>query len=146
MEETKTYQRVKSININMGQTYHSRSLYMMVKKTCRNRLTAFINTANRKSQASPDIMVDRNQGRGDLELLDYIVGDDRKRVGVRRWEAAAASARSEIVVGRRAVAEGELRRVGGEEAGKARKGDEGQEGREGGDIVGEWWWWDRGEM
>lgn len=28
----------------------------MVKKTCRNRLTALINTANRKSHASPDIM------------------------------------------------------------------------------------------
>jgi hypothetical protein len=29
------------------ETYHSRSLYMMVKKTCRNRLTAFIRTASR---------------------------------------------------------------------------------------------------
>jgi hypothetical protein len=27
--------------------YHSRSLYMIVKNTCRNRLTALINTANR---------------------------------------------------------------------------------------------------
>lgn len=36
--------------------YHSRSLYMIVKKTCRNRLTAFISTANRKSHASPDIL------------------------------------------------------------------------------------------
>jgi hypothetical protein len=30
-----------------SETYHSRSLYMMVKKTWRNRLTALINTANR---------------------------------------------------------------------------------------------------
>lgn len=30
-----------------NKTYHSRSLYMMVKKTWRNRLTALINTANR---------------------------------------------------------------------------------------------------
>lgn len=37
-------------------TYHSKSLYMMVKKTCRKRLTALINTAKRKSHASPDIM------------------------------------------------------------------------------------------
>ena len=39
-----------------GTAYHSKSLYMMVKKTWRNRLTALINTANRKSHASPDIM------------------------------------------------------------------------------------------
>lgn len=38
-------------------TYHSKSLYMMVKKTCRNRLTALINTDNRNSHASPDIIV-----------------------------------------------------------------------------------------
>ena len=37
-------------------THHSRSLYMMVKKTCRNRLTAFINTARRYSHASPVIV------------------------------------------------------------------------------------------
>ena len=29
---------------------------MMVKNTCRNRLTALINTARRYSHASPDIM------------------------------------------------------------------------------------------
>lgn len=40
----------------LRRAYHSKSLYMMVKKTCRNRLTALINTANRKSHASPDIM------------------------------------------------------------------------------------------
>ncbi len=40
-----------------GWAYHSKSLYMMVKKTWRNRLTALINTANRKSHASPDIMM-----------------------------------------------------------------------------------------
>ncbi len=40
-----------------GETaYHSKSLYMMVKKTCRNRLTAFMRTASRKSHASPDIV------------------------------------------------------------------------------------------
>lgn len=37
-------------------TYHSRSLYMMVKKTWRKRLTALINTARRNSHASPDII------------------------------------------------------------------------------------------
>jgi hypothetical protein len=37
-------------------TYHSRSLYMIVKKTCRKRLTAFINTASRYSHASPVIV------------------------------------------------------------------------------------------
>jgi hypothetical protein len=30
---------------------------MMVKKTCRNRLTAFINTANKYNHASPDIVI-----------------------------------------------------------------------------------------
>lgn len=39
-----------------GVAYHSKSLYMIVKKTCRNKLTAFISTANRKSHASPDIL------------------------------------------------------------------------------------------
>ena len=29
---------------------------MMVKKTCRKRFTAFINTAKRKSHASPDMI------------------------------------------------------------------------------------------
>ncbi len=38
------------------ETYHSRSLYMIVKKTCKNRLTALIRTANRYNHASPDIM------------------------------------------------------------------------------------------
>jgi hypothetical protein len=36
--------------------YHSRSLYMMVKKTWRKRLTAFISTAKRYNHASPDIL------------------------------------------------------------------------------------------
>lgn len=40
-------------------TYHSKSLYMMVKKTCRNRLTALINTDSRNSHASPDIILAR---------------------------------------------------------------------------------------
>lgn len=35
------------------QTDHSRSLYIIVKKTWRNRLTALIRTARRYSQASP---------------------------------------------------------------------------------------------
>jgi hypothetical protein len=30
---------------------------MIVKKTCRNKLTAFINTANRYNHASPDIIL-----------------------------------------------------------------------------------------
>lgn len=38
-------------------TYHSRSLYIMVKKTCKNRLTALINTANKNSHPSPDMIV-----------------------------------------------------------------------------------------
>lgn len=37
-------------------TYHSKSLYMIVKKTCKNKFTAFMTTANRYSHASPDIM------------------------------------------------------------------------------------------
>ena len=38
-------------------TDHSKSLYMIVKKTCRKRLTAFITTANRYNHASPDILL-----------------------------------------------------------------------------------------
>ena len=37
-------------------THHSKSLYMIVKKTWRNKLTAFMRTASRYSHASPDIM------------------------------------------------------------------------------------------
>lgn len=37
-------------------TYHSKSLYIIVKKTCRKRFTAFMSTARRYSHASPDIM------------------------------------------------------------------------------------------
>lgn len=37
-------------------TYHSRSLYIIVKKTWRNRFTAFISTASKYSHASPDIL------------------------------------------------------------------------------------------
>ncbi len=36
--------------------YHSRSLYMIVKKTWRNRLTAFMTTAKRYNHASPDML------------------------------------------------------------------------------------------
>jgi hypothetical protein len=38
-----------------GDAHHSKSLYMIVKKTCKKRLTAFINTASRYNHASPDI-------------------------------------------------------------------------------------------
>ena len=38
------------------RTDHSRSLYMIVKKTCKNRFTAFISTDKRYSHASPDII------------------------------------------------------------------------------------------
>jgi hypothetical protein len=37
-------------------THHSKSLYMIVKNTWRNRLTAFINTASRYNHASPVIV------------------------------------------------------------------------------------------
>jgi hypothetical protein len=40
----------------MGSAYHSKSLYMIVKKTWRKRLTAFISTANRYNHASPVIV------------------------------------------------------------------------------------------
>lgn len=59
-------------------TYHSRSLYIIVKKTCRNRLTAFINTAKRNSQASPDIMM-------------LVVARSRCEVGGRSLEAEVIS-------------------------------------------------------
>jgi hypothetical protein len=36
-------------------SYHSRSLYIIVKKTCRNRLTALSRTASRYNHASPDM-------------------------------------------------------------------------------------------
>jgi hypothetical protein len=42
--------------VYLGWTHHSRSLYMIVKKTCRNKLTAFMSTANRYSHASPVIV------------------------------------------------------------------------------------------
>lgn len=38
-------------------TYHSKSLYMIVKKTCKNRLTALTNTDSKNSHASPDIIL-----------------------------------------------------------------------------------------
>lgn len=41
-----------------GRTYHSKSLYIMVKKTWRKRLTALISTASKYSHASPDIILD----------------------------------------------------------------------------------------
>lgn len=39
------------------KAYHSRSLYIIVKNTCKNRLTALISTANRYNHASPDIIL-----------------------------------------------------------------------------------------
>jgi hypothetical protein len=38
---------VVQFSCRSDETYHSRSLYMIVKKTCRNRLTALMSTANR---------------------------------------------------------------------------------------------------
>ena len=49
-------QRVESAVYVTNVSYHSKSLYMIVKKTCRNKLTAFISTASRYSHASPDII------------------------------------------------------------------------------------------
>src|SRR6266480_519543 len=51
------------------ETYHSKSLYMIVKKTCKKRLTAFMRTANRYSHASPDI-IDRRQQIHTVESKD----------------------------------------------------------------------------
>lgn len=45
---------------------------MIVKKTCKNRLTALISTAKRYSQASPDIMIG-NGLRVHAKLLEYMV-------------------------------------------------------------------------
>ena len=42
--------------LGISSSYHSRSLYIIVKKTWRKRFTAFIKTANRYSHASPDII------------------------------------------------------------------------------------------
>jgi hypothetical protein len=42
--------------VKYQNTHHSKSEYIMVKNTCRNRLTALIMTAKRYNHASPDIM------------------------------------------------------------------------------------------
>ena len=42
--------------VGRARPYTSKSLYMMVKKTWRKRLTALSNTARRKSHASPVIV------------------------------------------------------------------------------------------
>lgn len=55
----------------MAETHHSKSLYMIVKKTCKNKLTALISTANKYNHASPDIMMGYVYGRE---------GADRDRV------------------------------------------------------------------
>ena len=47
-----------NIRQKRNPTYHSKSLYIIVKKTCKKRLTAFMSTARRYSHASPDIMCD----------------------------------------------------------------------------------------
>ena len=54
---------LRESNQTMDKTYHSKSLYIIVKKTCRKRLTAFIRTANKYNHASPDIIF-----TGELEL------------------------------------------------------------------------------
>lgn len=58
-----------------ASTYHSRSLYMMVKKTWRNRLTAFISTAKRYNHASPDMMMGCCQRTG--RMNEFISADRR---------------------------------------------------------------------
>ena len=60
--------------LNRRVTYHSRSLYMMVKKTCRNRLTALINTANRNSHASPDILSNLQWPESEMEEFEGSYG------------------------------------------------------------------------
>lgn len=49
VELSRRFVRQDHTAVQLGEivTYHSRSLYMMVKKTWRNRLTALINTASR---------------------------------------------------------------------------------------------------
>ena len=50
-------------------THHSRSLYMIVKKTCRKRLTAFMRTASRYNHASPDILTEDQTVIGSVQEL-----------------------------------------------------------------------------
>lgn len=56
-----------------ASTYHSRSLYIIVKKTWRNRLTAFMSTAKRYNHASPDIVMDGCESRrvGERRVLTW---------------------------------------------------------------------------
>jgi hypothetical protein len=53
---------------------------MMVKNTCRNRLTALINTATRYNHASPDIVWRCDQGR-----LGQARKEENARLGQWRW-------------------------------------------------------------
>ena len=57
--------------------YHSKSLYMIVKKTCKNRFTALINTANRYSHASPDIILGGVQFSLVTQALLYWLGSGK---------------------------------------------------------------------
>lgn len=52
-------------------TYHSKSLYIMVKKTWRKRFTAFISTARRYNHASPDIIVELRSNVERLQLIYF---------------------------------------------------------------------------
>jgi len=97
---------------------------MMVKKTCKNRFTAFIRTANKYSHASPDIMT-----AGDGSRKDAIPGKYAFVVRwgsyeeVQRWvsDSSLSSSRS----GSRSCARGELA-AGADEMGTERcKGADG---------------------
>lgn len=60
-----------------NRPYHSKSLYMMVKKTWRKRLTAFMSTAKRYNHASPDILTSWDRGLGAVIRLGPEVYADR---------------------------------------------------------------------
>jgi hypothetical protein len=51
-----TRHQIHHVNDRYDCTYHSKSLYIIVKNTWRKRLTAFINTAKRYNHASPVIV------------------------------------------------------------------------------------------
>lgn len=68
-----------------NRPYHSKSLYMIVKKTWRKRLTAFTSTAKRYNHASPDILADWNRGLGAVIRLGPEVDADRGSRLDGRW-------------------------------------------------------------
>ena len=77
-------QRVKEL------AYHSKSLYIIVKKTWRKRLTAFISTASRYNHASPDILATAfppalSQVRDGCVWACGFEGSMRQRRGGERW-------------------------------------------------------------